>query len=111
MAEPSDHGNVSVLLTAVVVVAIMLCAAIAGLGSAAAEKARANNAADAAALAAAGGLALGRTPAEACAMARSTAVDNGARLLTCHCADAIARIVVELGEAQARAQADVGDRR
>ena len=107
----SEQGNVSILLAAVIVVAILLCAAIAGLGSAAADKARANNAADAAALAAAGGIARGRTQSEACALARTTALENGARLLTCHGADATAWVVVGIGEARARAGAAVGDLR
>ena len=107
----NERGNVSVLLTAVVVVAILLCAALAGLGSAAAQKARANNAADAAALAAAGGLASGRTPTQACARARRIAVANGARLLSCQSAGTNARVVVAIGAAQAHAQAAVGDLR
>ncbi len=48
------------LLAAVIVVAMLLCTAVARLGGAAAEKSRANNAADASALAAADRLALGR---------------------------------------------------
>ena len=59
------------------------CGAVARLGGAVVEKSRASNAADAAALAAAGALALGRSAVRACAVARATAIDNGARLLTC----------------------------
>ena len=54
-----QRGNVSLLVIAVMVVAVVLCTAVARLGGAVAAKSRANNAADAAALAAADGLALG----------------------------------------------------
>jgi len=108
-----ESGNVSVLLTAIIVVAVLLCGAIAGLGGAVVQKSRANNAADAAALAAAGGLALGRAPSAACAVARSTAAANGARLLTCVCGSGAAEVTVAIGAARARARAavDVLERR
>jgi len=107
------RGNVTVLVAAVIVVAVLLATAVARFGGAVAEKSRANNAADAAALAAADGLALGRSPDEACALARSTAVDNGARLLTCVYRASTtearsAEVVVEIGNAKARARAEVG---
>jgi secretion/DNA translocation related TadE-like protein len=102
-----DRGNVSVLLAALVVVGVLLCGAVAGLGSAGAAKARANNAADAAALAAAGVLALGQTPAAACAMARRTAAENGARLVGCACRAALADVTVALGAARAFSRAEV----
>lgn len=101
------RGNVSVLIAAVVVVAFLLCGAVARLGSAVVEKSRANNAADAAALAAADGLALGRAPAEMCAVAGGVAVDNGARLLTCHCGAGAAEVVVAIGDARGTARAVV----
>jgi secretion/DNA translocation related TadE-like protein len=106
-AGPDDGGNVSVLVTAVMVVAILLCGAMARLGGSVAQKARANNAADAAALAAAGGLALGRSPVEACSVARHTASDNGARLVTCDCLASAVEVTVAIGEAEARSRADV----
>jgi len=105
-------GNVSVLVTVVVVVAMLLGTAVARLGGAAAEKSRANNAADAAALGAADGLALGRSAREACAIAKETARDNGARLLTCQC-DAgpagmlAADVTLEIGAARAKSRAEV----
>jgi secretion/DNA translocation related TadE-like protein len=105
------RGNVSMLVIAVIVVAVLLGTAVARLGSGVVEKSRANNAADAAALAAAGGLALGRLPADACAAARDTAADNGARLLTCRCRAAkettVAEVTVAMGAARARARAEV----
>ena len=102
-----ERGNVSVLVTAVIVVAVLLGTAVARLGSAVAEKSRANNAADAAALAAAGALASGNLPATACATARRTAADNGARLLTCRWGDSAAVVTVAMGEARAIARAEV----
>ena len=106
------RGNVTVLVAAVIVVAVLLCTAVARLGTAAAERSRANNAADASALAAADRLALGRSPAEACAVARRTAADNGARLLTCRCGSAAGEVVgtevtLAMGDARARARAEV----
>jgi secretion/DNA translocation related TadE-like protein len=103
-----QRGNVTVLVTAVIVVAVLLATAVARVGSAVAEKARANTAADASALAAAGALASGSSPASACLSARRTAVDNGARLLTCQWDGAAAVVTVAIGEARsiARAVAD-----
>jgi secretion/DNA translocation related TadE-like protein len=106
------RGNVSIFVAAVIVVAMLLCTAVARLGSAATEKARANSAADASALAAADGLALGRSPSEACAAARGTASDNGARLVTCRCESSAtgllaADVTLEIDAAKARARAEV----
>jgi secretion/DNA translocation related TadE-like protein len=106
------RGNVSILVTAVIVVTALVCTAVARLGSGVVEKSRANNAADAAALAAADGLALGHSPARACAIARETAIDNGARLLDCRCRVSPTRmteaeVTVATDEARARARAVV----
>ena len=101
------RGNVSVLVTAVIVVAVLLATAVARFGGAVAEKSRANNAADAAALAAAGDIALGGLPAHACAVARQTAADNGARLLTCRSSATTAVVTVARGAARAGARAQV----
>jgi secretion/DNA translocation related TadE-like protein len=112
------RGNVSVLVIAVMVIAFLVCTAVARLGFGVAEKARANNAADAAALTAADVLASGAPAADACAAARQTAADNGARLLTCRCrassaetgskGGAAAEVTVAIRDARAwaRAQAD-----
>lgn len=101
------RGNVSVFVAGFIVVAMLLGAAVARLGSAAAQKARANNAADASALAAADGLALGRTPTESCAIASVIAASNGARLLTCHCTESVADVSLAIEAARARARAEV----
>ena len=105
--SPGERGNVTVLVTAVIVVALLLATAVVRLGSAVAEKSRANNAADAAALAAASAVAAGRSPATGCAAARRTAADNGARLLICQWDDAGAVVTVAMGEARALARAVV----
>jgi secretion/DNA translocation related TadE-like protein len=107
--ERGNQGNVSVLVTAVIVIAVLLATGVARLGSAVAEKSRANNAADASALAAAGDLALGRPPAHACAVARRTAAENGARLLTCRSTASAAVVTIALGAARAGAQARVDE--
>ena len=79
--------------------------ALAHLGGAVVEKSRAETAADAAALAAADGLALGQPVAAACDSARHIASANGARLLTCDGGDAGVTVVVGIDEARARARA------
>lgn len=103
--ERGAQGNVSVLVTAFIVVTMLLAGAVARLGGAVVEKSRAGNAADAAALAAAGALARGGAITGACAVARTTALDNGARLLTCRAGAGSAEVVVALDHAQARARA------
>ena len=108
-----ERGNVSVFVAVAIVVGMLLCTAVAELGSASAVKSRANNEADASALAAADRLALGQTPAVACSVARQTANDNGARLLTCRAGPATAEtmaaeVTLEIGAARAAARAEVG---
>lgn len=105
--EKSMRGNVSVFVAAFIVLTMLLGTAVGRLGGAVAEKSRANNAADASALAAADGLALGRSPAEACAIARDIAVSNDARLLTCRSDASAADVEIEIDQAQARARAVV----
>ena len=104
----ASAGNVSILLVAVVGLAALLCLAVATLGGAGARNARADTAADAAALAAADQLALGHTPAAAIAAARAVAAANGAQLDTCACSGPAAEVTVTLDDAHARARATVG---
>jgi secretion/DNA translocation related TadE-like protein len=104
---------VSIFVAVFVVVAMLLGTALAKFAGAVVEKSRANTAADASALAAADGLALGWSPADACTAARSTASDNGARVVTCRTLSAsggtlTAEVVLQLDDAQARARAEVG---
>ena len=106
MTVGGERGNVSVLLAAVLVVAVLLCTAVARLAGAAREKARAENAADAAALAAADGMALGDTVGRACARAGQTAADNGARLLSCTNRNSGIQVSVRLDRAYAEARAE-----
>lgn len=106
------RGSVSVLVAAFVVTTLLLCTAVARLGGAAAERSRADAAADASALAAAGSLARGQPSLDACAIARRTATDNGARLLTCRSVTApdgtmAADVALEIGAAHARSRAEV----
>jgi secretion/DNA translocation related TadE-like protein len=106
------RGNVSILVAAVIVDSMLLCTAVARVGGAAAEKSRANNAADASALAAADRLALGESPAAACAIARQTATDNGAQLLTCRSDGRVdepmaAEVTLAIGAAHAQSRAEV----
>jgi secretion/DNA translocation related TadE-like protein len=103
----NERGNVSIFIAAFIVVSLLLCTAVARLGSASAEKSRANNAADASALAAADSLALGRSPSDACADARRIAAANGAELLTCRSDGSGTDVTVAIDDAQARARAEV----
>jgi secretion/DNA translocation related TadE-like protein len=105
-AQADEHGSVTVLIAAVLVVAVLLCTAVARLAGAAREKARAENAADASALAAADGMALGDTVVGACARAGQTAIENGARLLSCANRDSGMQVRVQLDQAHAEARAE-----
>jgi secretion/DNA translocation related TadE-like protein len=111
-----ERGAVSVLVTAVLVIGLVLTFAAARLGGALVGRARAETAADAAALAAADTLALGRGSSAAESAARATAASNHARLLSCECEGTRATVVVEVdvpgldvfgGVARGRARAEV----
>lgn len=106
MKTHDERGNVTVLVAAVLVIAVLLCTAVARLAGAAREKARAENAADAAALAAADGMALGDTVVRACARAHDTAAENGARLLSCTNRNSGMQVRVQLDDARAEARAE-----
>ncbi len=101
----NQRGSIVVMMTAAIVVAGMLMLAAAHLGGAAARKARADTAADAAALAAADQLALGRSASQAVATARAVAGDNGATLVSCVCAGSSAQVTVDLDDARSTARA------
>ena len=85
---PAGHqrGSVGILLAAVVVLTAVLVAGLGRLTGGVLAVSRAQTAADAAALAAAGELAAGRTAGDAERTASLTAAANGARLLRCECA-------------------------
>jgi len=70
------------------------------------DKARAETAADAAALAAAGVLARGGSSGSAAAAASETATSNDARLVSCACSGR-PTAEVKIGDATARARAEV----
>ena len=107
----SEQGNVSVIALSGVGLALVLCLGVARVGSAVVLQSRADNAADAAALAGADALALGLTSRTAAEAARSAASDNGARLVTCACSGDVAEVAVEMvgavGRAHGHARAEV----
>jgi secretion/DNA translocation related TadE-like protein len=108
MTRRSERGAASMILLGIVAVALVLCAALARLGGAAVSAARAQTAADAAALAAADQLALGHRATAAWRTADSTAHENGARLVSCRCSGVTAEVEIEIpGRARARARAEV----
>ncbi len=103
-------------MLAVLVFGVLLVTGAARLGGALVGRARAETAADAAALAAADRLATGGGSAAARVAAERTAVSNDARLVSCDCAGASAAVVVEVdlppllalfGPARGRARAEV----
>ena len=102
-----ERGNVSVLMVGGVALAAVLCLGVARVGGAAVLAARADTAADAAALAGADALALGRGSAAAVRAARSAASLNHARLVSCSCAGDSAEVVVRLERAHGHARAVV----
>jgi secretion/DNA translocation related TadE-like protein len=80
-----ERGSAGILLCGLVVVTAVLMAGLGRLATGAMAVSRAHTAADAAALAAAGELAAGRTAGDAERTASLTAAANGARLLRCEC--------------------------
>ena len=92
-----ERGSVSLLALAAVGLSVVLCLGIARVGGAAVLQARADTAADAAALAGADALALGRGPSSALRSARAAASLNHARLVSCTCAGAEAEVVEAAG--------------
>jgi secretion/DNA translocation related TadE-like protein len=111
-----ERGAASIVMLAVLVMGVVLSMGAARLGNAIDGRARADSAADAAALAAADWLALGEGPEAARAAARQTAASNGARLISCACSGTVAEVVVEVdlpalagigGPARSHAKAEV----
>ena len=84
--------------------AVVLMLGVARLGHAASDKARAETAADAAALAAAGAIARGGDPSAA---AGAAAAENGGRLVRCDCGGRTQTVTVSVGAATVRARAEV----
>jgi secretion/DNA translocation related TadE-like protein len=80
-----NRGSAGVLLCGVVAVTAVLALGLGRVATAVLATSRAQTAADAAALAAAGELAAGRSAGEAERIASLTAVGNGARLVRCDC--------------------------
>jgi secretion/DNA translocation related TadE-like protein len=101
----NERGAVTVLIVGVLALAVALAFGVARLGHAASDDARAQTAADAAALAAAGAIA--RSSGSPSSAAAATAASNGAHLARCNCASPRPSVVVTLGDATARARAEV----
>jgi secretion/DNA translocation related TadE-like protein len=85
-AAGRQSGSAGILACGLVALAALLCVGLGRLATGALAVSRAHTAADAAALAAAGELAAGRTEGDAERTASLTAAANGARLLRCECA-------------------------
>lgn len=111
-----ERGAVTVIMLAVFVVGAFLALGVARVGVAADARARAETAADAAALAAADMIVLGRGPSAALEAALETAAANGAKLVSCDCRgpETLAEVAVDLpawvgaGESlSARAKAEI----
>lgn len=116
MKRRGERGAVTVIMLAVLVMGLVLTMGALRLGAAMVGRARAESAADAAALAAADALALGHGADEARADAISTAASNHARVVSCDCGGTEANVVVEVelpafgalgGVARGRARAEV----
>ena len=103
----SERGSVAIFGLVVVVLAGLVLVGLGRAGAAAARSARADTAADAAALAAADALARGDGSDAARVAARTVATDNGGVLEQCDCVDAHAEVVVMVGDARGRARAEV----
>jgi secretion/DNA translocation related TadE-like protein len=114
--RPPERGAVSILMLAVLVIGLVLAMGAGRLGGALVGRARAESAADAAALAAADRLALGDGAGAARSSAAETAASNDARLVSCDCSGTTAEVVVEVdvppwgalaGPARGKAKAEV----
>jgi secretion/DNA translocation related TadE-like protein len=111
-----ERGAVSIVMLGVLVIGLVLSMGAARLGSALVGRARADTAADAAALAAADALALGDGADAARTAAKQAASSNHAQLVSCACSGTTAEVVVEVdvpalgalaGPARGHAKAEV----
>jgi secretion/DNA translocation related TadE-like protein len=106
--EPqNERGAVTIFAIVALVFAAALMLGIARLGHAVNDKARAESAADASALAAAGVLARGGSAVDASNAAAETAASNDAHFNQCECSGARPIVTVRVGDATARAGAEV----
>ncbi len=102
-----ERGSVSLLAMAAAALAVVLCVGVGRVGGAALLQARADTAADAAALAGADSLAMGLGGREAARAAADAARHNGAVLERCDCGSTSAEVVVRIGRAHGHARAEV----
>lgn len=116
MTGRPDRGNVSMFAIAMIAIVAVCGIGLGRVGAAMIVQSRAENAADAAALAAADTLALGGDADAARFAARKWARANGAELVECDCRGSDAEVEVEVppiaglskpGRARARAEVDV----
>lgn len=107
MTRTDERGAVAILALCIVVLAGLVLVGLGRAGAAAGRSARAETAADAAALAAALTLGRGGDPPAAQVAAVDAARDDGATLRSCDCADDHAEVVVAVGDAVGRARAEV----
>lgn len=92
----TERGGSSVVVLGVFVVGMVMVMGAAHVGAALLGRARAQTAADAAALAAADAIALGKSTDQARRDAAATAAENGARLASCRCSGPRVLVAVEL---------------
>jgi secretion/DNA translocation related TadE-like protein len=115
VTKAHERGAASIVMVGILAVAVALCFGVARLGTAAIASARADAAADSAALAAADMMALGRGQDQAVAGARSTAEANDAVLVRCSFSGRAVTVVVRvavagMSNARATARAEVVNR-
>jgi hypothetical protein len=103
----SERGGIAIFGLVLVVLAGFVLVGLGRAGAAAARSARADTAADAAALAAADAMARAEGPNVAREAAAAAALDNGGTLEHCDCVDEHAEVVVTVGDATGRARAEV----
>jgi secretion/DNA translocation related TadE-like protein len=112
----NQHGSVAVLMCGLIALAVVLILAVTAVGGAVVLAGRAEAAADAAALAAADSVALGRA-AMACDAARSVAAADRATVVECEVEPSAVEVLVELTGApssalgravRARSRAEIG---
>jgi secretion/DNA translocation related TadE-like protein len=100
--DAGTAGCAGILACGLVALVALLVVGVARVATAAVAVSRAHTAADAAALAAAGEIAAGRTEGDAERTASVTAAANGARLLRCECAGPAVSVVVSVALPSAR---------
>lgn len=94
--ERSQHGSVTVVAAAIIIIGLVLAIGVVKVGGFVSERAHAAAAADAVALAAADELALGHGPLAAWLAAGIAAIENHVELVDCVCEGDQAKVEVAL---------------